>query len=899
MTIPKKVKRLLWPVGLLAVLWLAATLLVPMFIDHETIRKETERELSDAFGYSVSIRDSKASFPLRPRMEFQGVIVRNAPEATSDKLMAANSVTIDFDLLAFISGELKASRVTFHEAHFEVQRLQRDKLNIRFPKKIRGFISQRLMTPNITLQQSHINYTPLAAKAVYKLKSVNAELYVSGSGDIALEGVFFTNNQRFEIEADGKDQSSSAAQDVDVALDIRLSQEEDHISYQGTLGRKDESFFAKGVFATSISNVRGWMDVFDAYAREQKLFKLLKEDNALRGDVLLNYEGTGLTLATRNLTFNEAPMSAEMQMSFRDIVKFRASSTIEKLHILGEGREEYSVQHMNALLRKLLPANAAGTMELKVEEVIYQNIKGSDAFINATLLDEELIINQSAIDMAGDTQLLLFGILKGDANRNIHLDGNIELIGKDIQAFMTALALDEHKLLANHQGNFRAKSNLYLSAKLNTLSELRFQAGRFFMEGGVQYRPEPKEEGVNYVASLRVSGGNMDSLARYINPTLKGELLEGDFDTPKITLPWLDSMENTYRLIVVLEDFRLFDLQGSRSRLAVDIGPKKMGMSSVDLNLGDIKFTGDLNIDQTELIPVINADFYLSDFTVNSLVGKNFRKHPIERGNVLSVWEDDPLNVDFLKGYSGEFSMRFGTMHHDSFTAKDVQIEASSDEGIWKFNEFRAKLWGGNVLFKGGLDLTSIAAAKIDFRFKNIYLHELLSSMLNIDSIRGRININGSIDTGGISVNNLIDNMTANIVLAGNNIVIKGFDMAGLIQALPSVRSNSEIANTVRVSLIGGQTTFQSIEGAFYIANGILKTHGLTFRSKHAIGTMTGKANLVTWAMDYAILFRLPTLAVSNFPELTLYFRKSMDDPLIQVDTRALESFMTQRRLNR
>jgi uncharacterized protein involved in outer membrane biogenesis len=228
-----------------------------------------------------------------------------------------------------------------------------------------------------------------------------------------------------------------------------------------------------------------------------------------------------------------------------------------------------------------------------------------------------------------------------------------------------------------------------------------------------------------------------------------------------------------------------------------------------------------------------------------------------------------------------------------------VSINAKSEQGIWTIEEFIADMWDGNISMKGILDVTSITSSRIEFKIKNIFLHEMLESTVNIRSIRGRMNINGWIDTGGISMNNMIDNLSSNIVLNGKNIVVRGFDMTGLIHALPSVRSNSEVANIVRVALINGQTTFDSTEGAFQITNGRLKTHGLKLRSKNAIGTVTGESNLITWAMNYAIIFKLPSLAVSDFPELTLYFRKSMDDPLLSTDTRNLESFMTQRRFNR
>jgi hypothetical protein len=547
-------------------------------------------------------------------------------------------------------------------------------------------------------------------------------------------------------------------------------------------------------------------------------------------------------------------------------------------------------------LKKFLPPDVEGEIDVSLADFEYKGLHATDMVIKGSLLGGELVVNQATAKMSGETEILLFGIIKADANQNINLDGNMEIIGKDVQAFFSAIDLDKHKLLAAHKGAYRAKANLYLSANLSNISEIRFQAGDFLVEGGLQYEANGS---VNFRSALHLRGGNLDSLAQYINPTHQEVVMEGEYNTPKITLPWLQDMKNSYEIALIFEDFTLFDLPGKRSRIILSIEPKKIAFRSIDLNIGDIHFTGNIIIDQADILPFINADIYLSDFMIDSLFGHSFRKHPVERDNVLSVWGDTPLDINFLKGYDGYMNLRFGKIHHASVDLSDVTMNASITDGLWDIKDINGKIWGGTVDLNGSLDVSSIASAKLELQFKNIFVHEMLNSTVDINAIRGRMNINAKLDTAGISMNNIIDNMSASIVLIGADIIVKGFNMAGLVQALPSVRSTSEVANTTRISLVGGQTSFSQVEGAFFIADGKLNTQGLTLRSKHAIGTLEGSANLITWAMDYAMRLRLPTLAVMDVPSLTLYFRKSMDDPLIQVDTRSLEAFMTQRKMNR
>jgi hypothetical protein len=739
-----------------------------------------------------------------------------------------------------------------------------------------------------------VHFIPFQSKGIYDVQGLQGSFTVTSRGHIRGDASFLLDKDYLTLSFSG-DKMATADDSARFAVSASLNKGDESIAYEGEMGTENQESIAKGSVMFNVHDAMEWMHLFDPKAKDMQLYGILA-GRSLTGNMAVQQKGAYLSFATETVMLDEHPVRLEGQFSFKDIVKMRLSSVIEKLSFISKKDFSYTPEQLNALLQKFLPPDVEGEVDVTVAHFNYKNVHAKDVVLKGSLLGGEFVVNQATAKMAGDTEVLLFGIVKTDATQNITLDGNVEILGKDVQAFFTAMDLDKHRLLSAHTGAYRAKADLYLSAKLSNISEIRFQAGKFLVEGGVQYEADAP---INFRSALRVRGGNLDSLAQYINPAQEGVLLEGDYDTPKITLPWVQDLKNSYELALVFEDFTLFNLPGKRSRLIIAIEPKKITFRAVDLNVGDTRFTGNVTIDQKNHLPYVNADIYLSDFTIDSYLGRNFRKHPVERDNVLSIWEDKPLNVNFLKGYDGYLKLRFGTVHHTSVKLYDVAVKASIEDGAWDVSAINGKIWGGQIAMHGSMDVSSIAAAKLEFQLKNVFVHELLESTLDISAIRGRMNINGKFDTGGISMNNIVDNMSASIVLVGSDIIVKGFNMAGLVQALPSVRSTSEVANTTRVSLMGGQTSFSQVEGAFYVMDGQLKTQGLTLRSKHAIANLDGSANLLTWAMDYMMKIRLPTLAVMDVPVLTLYFRKSMDDPLIQVDTRALESFMTQRKLNR
>ncbi len=872
-------------------------LTIPLFVDHNAVKDHVQNALSEHFGQAVLIRTSSTSFGFSPSVTLKDILIKNNPQASADKFATVAAIEVQFSLWSVFDEQVKASDITIHNALLELEEFAPSQFNTPSFDGVSDMLSHYLVTPNITFVNSRINYTPYKANVLYKIRNIDAELSVSTSGTLDLDGIFYANKKQYSIVADGTSVTKPGHM---MALDINavVSQGEDSISFKGATGREKQKFYLNGTVSAGINNVAHWLEFIDEKARQDDLYDAFQQQT-LHGDVVLHAKGDALSFLTQSLKLNNASLNAKGQLSFKDKTKFRINAAIQSINLTPSPEDQtsaYEADQLNSLLQKALPSGSTGKLQLKIASLKYGDIEAKDIAFNGTLLNKEFIINQAVTNMAGDTQMLLFGILKRDANSKVHLDGNIEVVGKDIQTFMSALELDEHKLLSNHSGAFRAKSNVYFSAGSSTISEMRFQAGDFLLQGGIQYQSDKTPE---YTMSLRSQGGKLDSLMRYVNPTNAGGLLENNYNAPRITLPWLTGMKHSYKITLIADKFELFNNLGNRSRFVIAIAKDKMALTSVDLNVQDMRFTGDVSIDQSANIPYIDADFYLSEFDASNMVAGEIRQYPVPRDNVLSIWDDTPLNLDFLKGYSGKFLIRLDRITHPSFTIKDVAIDAVNNESAWTINRFDGNIWNGRTNIKGVLDVSSIATTKLEFRFKNIRLHEFLSSTVGLKSIRGSINMNGRIDTGGVSMNSLIDNLSANIVLVGNNIVVQGFDMAGLIQALPSVRSNSEVANMVRVALIGGQTTFRTVEGAFHIIDGQMKTHGMTLRSRHAIGAMKGVSNLLTWTMNHAIKFRLPTIAMSGFPEITLYFRQSMDNPLIQVDTRALESFMAQRRLNR
>ncbi len=875
--------------GIIAAIFFAAIYLAPSFIDEKAIKEQAQTYFKTVFGRDTIIRTVKVESGLTPKVILSDISVRNSEDAISNKLLSVQNVTINMNLMQVLQGNQSPTSIILNSPTLYVDEIAKNRYNVDINDYLKR-ASDTKSNSTLKLNDGRIRINSYGSDEPIDIADINGAVNVGSAisvqSSFELDGKEFT----FDITDQGAGGQNASLRKVNAAL----KRSDEYIAYNGVLNIVSFDS-AEGVIDVHIKDIKQWLGLANISASREKLYDVVDESHTIEGKFPINFRKTAMVFGSSNATLDEKPFTLKGQAAFGQTDKFKLSLHFNEIDFKSV-ETDFSSENTNKLIKQFLPPNVVGAVNITADNLLFGKVKTTEAVLSATLHDREFVINQANAKMAGGSEIIFFGIIKTDVNDIVNLDGNVEVLGDDIETFISALDLDEHKLLANHKGKFRAKANMYLSPEQSTISGIRFQAGEFRVQAGLEYKEKAMPQ---FIISAQVSGGNFDSMARYINPARGGSVLDSDYDTPKISLPWLDNMRNSYKITTLVDDFKMFGMQGDRSRMVIEIKPGEMALQSVDLNLSDLRFTGSVIFNQEGALPYIKTDIYLSKFDTKSISQEPYRKYPVPRGNVLSVWSNEPLDISFLKGYNGDFKIKIDKFVHRDFEFDDFKVQANVDEAVWTAEKVEAEIWGGEIELKGVFNVSSILSAKMEYQLKEILVHKMLSSTLNIEAVRGEMNLSGNLETAGVSANNLIDNLSANVALYGTEIIIKGFDMAGLIQALPSVRSTSEVANTSRVALVGGKTTFRVIEGAFHITDGTLKTHGLTMRSKHAIGNLTGSADLLSWALDMMINFRLPTIAITQYPEVDLYFKDSMDDPLMQIDTRNLESFITKRKMNR
>ncbi|MBY0354423.1 MAG: AsmA family protein, partial [Rickettsiales bacterium] len=362
-------------------------------------------------------------------------------------------------------------------------------------------------------------------------------------------------------------------------------------------------------------------------------------------------------------------------------------------------------------------------------------------------------------------------------------------------------------------------------------------------------------------------------------------------------LPWLNTINQRIFLNLLFEDFSLGQRKGIRSRFVASLEKDKVQFDTIEVNLEGASIRGVASFNQKDDLPLLTTQLHVSDYNLNSLFGTGHIQHPVPRGNMVPVWSSQPWETSFLRGYDSKMSIQIDRATHDSFSAKNLSFEAESTNGEWSIENIKADMWGGTLQSNVHLDVSSVPTFTTSFYLTNIRLEAFLKSLAGFEGLQGLSSLSAEISSSGISAADFVKNANGSVAFKGRDILLQGFDLASLVQTVPAVRSVADVVNTVRIATLRGFSSFSIVEGGFYFSQGALGTQGITFRSRHALGSYVGSIDLMRWIIQAAIQFKLISIATDEYPAVTVTLKDSLDQPIIDLDARSLEAWVARQKL--
>ena len=529
-------------------------------------------------------------------------------------------------------------------------------------------------------------------------------------------------------------------------------------------------------------------------------------------------------------------------------------------------------QALQENLQKLdLPVDL--TVRADFKAVTMQGTAYGAMVIDGSLRNQSLDLKSASLqDAEGDVMLAsgTVGNIKALSNVNLTLGGKT----RDAIAFLSSFKVDTSKLPKDF-----GPLDMNISLTGDKPENLAFTAKVKAMEGdatanGILLNALSDKPAVDKI-SFRVTHPNFEKLMQKFNPAYKaGVGIKKDMDV-----------------------FANINLENGAYTF-----------SGLNANVGGMTTTGDLKIDTTGSKPNVVAALNAGTIPLDILSGKDRTAKTsatapkatpsTATGDVR--WSRNAINTTWMHNFNLDLKVNAQSVEYGNWILNDTALAVALKDGTMNVTRMDAKVYGGTMALTANVRSTGKDREPITFdmksSFKDVALEPLASSFSGARVIKARGNVSLDLETSssGISPAALISALRGSGKMDGKNVVLVGFDLAAMSRSLVSTtKVFDNIAGLAGAAFKGGETSFDTIDGPFTIAEGVISFDQFMMTGTTATITNKGQVSLPRWTVDMNSSIDLAQPA--DAPNLDVRFQGPLDNPGNTFAGKALESYIGSR----
>ena len=871
------------------VFWAVAHVLV----DEEAVAEAIKAHIENDTGLGMTFSDVTFSpFP-SPQIQLKNVAIKNDSNGARSNLANVDEFSLGFGFVDILTGGSNVSALTLYGPSLN---LENSETNARNWDAFGTMLSLGLITDApeaIKIIDGRVVYTNTGTKYNATMDNVNA-IISAQSRHYAVRGDAVLNGEPLSFESNLSPQNFESLNNFTLSAGGVLRQEKDFVRYDGVINNINGRLELDGDIETALEDAQKWFSVLSSGRRND----IDSEPEALSLKAKATTDGSQQVIDNITFSLGETDGIARVVIPYVD-------EEVNNVQIQFRSRGLASLMAKNP---KGEPLWKWGLKTLISSQIPVQFDIGSDSIqtkrygvlnnivLQATLADKEMVINKAEAKLAGDSSFFSVGLLHLNARDKLQYDGNVEISGKRFNEFTAAMGIEKERFFIEQESEYRARAELFLSEEQLLLSGGKFRAGDFLLAGSVNKEHE-SDEGTTI--TIRAKNFRADALIDAFIPKVQLDTEKMyDYESFNRSVEWLSHINERYMIEMVLEDYIIKGKRGKRADLKVIVENGVIDAKHVNIEVGDVQVRGALNINQKTGFPNARGKLSISKVDLASLVGERVRTFPVERGNTEDVWSQKNIDFNYLKGYDLDLKLHVKKMSHQDFELNNFYGVVKSKGGLWHLNQSKASIWDGSLTADATLDLTSVPIFSGRYAFKDIRAEKLVNAVASHKGVFGTMSLSGTLGTNGMNPLAWVQNAKSNISFNAYGVVIKGFDLASVIRAIPSVRNVGDVVNVVRLAVIGRKSSFKEMRGTFNVEDGIVYIPEVRLRSQHTVAAMSGQMDIVKWMINMQSRFALTTLSPDEQPALAISFSDSIDDPVLNIDTREIEKFVAKRKLH-
>ncbi len=448
--------------------------------------------------------------------------------------------------------------------------------------------------------------------------------------------------------------------------------------------------------------------------------------------------------------------------------------------------------------------------------------------------------------------------LKGSVSDLKTLSGvNLSFYGKtpDLKSLMQSFKMDTSKLPESISG---AEANITAKGKAEDLSfdaDIAALNGKLRASGSMMgLLDKPTFNNL----TIGVTHPNLVKAIQIVNPGFSGGPgLEKPFDFQA----------------KAIKNGNVYDLTGMKAKI------------------GETTLSGDLVVDQSGAKTSVRGNILGNTIALDSLLGaKTSGGGSVGAGSSPTKssggkWSKAPLETGWMHAINMDVSLAAKSILYGGWNLVNPSTKIILNNGTLDVNNMNASVFGGQAVLDARVVDPADEKQPLSLTLKSTMTKVDVQPLMTALSGSRRINATGDVTfdidvTGsGLSSHALVSSLQGKSSLDGNNIVMRGFDLAQIgLAFVDTGKPMDRLGGIVGGATNSGETRFDTVKGAYDIMQGIATISSMEMDGPAANIKSKGAVNLPQWMID-----TIHTITFKNAKEAGSFdvsIKGSLDSPV-------------------
>ncbi len=329
------------------------------------------------------------------------------------------------------------------------------------------------------------------------------------------------------------------------------------------------------------------------------------------------------------------------------------------------------------------------------------------------------------------------------------------------------------------------------------------------------------------------------------------------------------------------------------------INSKKIDLSNMNVKLGKTDFNGNLKIDASGKMVSVRGNIQAGVIALDDLLGAKTSTKSSGGGAGSSSssgssgrWSKSPIDLSFMNTTDVDVDLSASSIKYGTWNFAQPKTNLKIGNGQMTINDMKAGIFGGTATLSTEVKASPVSI-NLTNKMDNIDLEQLARALSGGNKLKstGSVSFDMDVNATGNSAFALINALNGKANLNGNDIILKGFDLAKMARGLAvEEKLATSVTSLLSGSLQGGQTQFDTLKGQYNISKGVVNITSMVMDGPAATITSTGAADLPKWFInvDNSIVLKdVPDLAPIN-----VKFKGPLDNPSDTFGKKIVEDYL-------